>query len=96
MSEATDVDRDAVFRDFFHKLDQHSKTVDKLPQGGRLGTVGYGVLLSGTDPGGGFPTLPMPVSCYERRRHRLCSEYRRGAVLGLTAVRRIQWQGCWS
>ena len=33
MSEATDVDRDAVYRDFFRKLDQHSKTVDKLPQG---------------------------------------------------------------
>ena len=33
MSEATDVDRDAVYRDLFHKLDQHSKTVDKLPQG---------------------------------------------------------------
>ena len=26
MSEATDVDRDAVFRDFFHKLDQHRST----------------------------------------------------------------------
>ena len=26
MSEATDVDRDAVYRDFFRKLDQHSKT----------------------------------------------------------------------
>ncbi len=33
MSEATDIDRDAVYRDFFHKLERHSKTVDNLPQG---------------------------------------------------------------
>ncbi len=31
MSEATDIDRDAVYRDFFNKLDRHSKTVDQLP-----------------------------------------------------------------
>ncbi len=33
MSEATDIDRDAVYRDFFRKLDRHSKTVDDLPTG---------------------------------------------------------------
>ena len=32
MSEATDVDRDAAFRDFFHKLERHSKTADDLPR----------------------------------------------------------------
>ena len=33
MSEAIDVDRDAVYRDFFSKLDRHSKTVENLPHG---------------------------------------------------------------
>ena len=33
MSEATEVDRNAVYRDFFRKLNRHSKTVDNLPQG---------------------------------------------------------------